>query len=93
MIVFTSTYIASPDQLQVHLENHLVWVEEGFADGTFLAAGLRTGSVGAVILAIGVDQAEAEAMLARDPFVVHKIADYEITEFDASRTGNGLSLA
>ncbi len=91
MIILKSTYVSDPATLQQHLAAHLDWVEEGYGSGQFLASGLRTGSVGAVILVQGMDASAAELMLSRDPFVKNGVAEYEIVEFDASRTAGGLT--
>lgn len=93
MIVLKSTYIADASQLQQHLDAHLAWVEEGYSNGNFLASGLRTGAVGAMIIVRGLSADEMQQMLSRDPFVVNAIAEYEILEFDAMRTVVGLEDA
>jgi uncharacterized protein YciI len=42
-----------------------------------------------VLLARGT-RAEIEALVASDPFTIHGVADYEVTEVVVSRTAPGL---
>ena len=83
MIVLRSTYLDNDESLKTHLDDHLTWVDDGYARGWFVASGLRDGGVGAAILAQGVGKGPVGEFLALDPFVVNGIAEYEVIEFEA----------
>lgn len=55
----------------------------------FLASGRKVPRTGGVILAKG-DRSDIEAFVAADPFSLHGVADYEITEVALTRTADGL---
>lgn len=57
----------------------MTWVKQGYDSGMFLASGRKVPRTGGVILAKG-ERTDIEAFVAGDPFAVHGVADYEITE-------------
>jgi uncharacterized protein YciI len=79
MFILSLTYIAPLEDADTHMEAHMAWLRAGYDQGVFLASGRKIPRTGGVILARG-NRAELEAMCAADPFTVHGIADYEITE-------------
>ena len=79
MFILSLTYIAPLEDADKHMETHMAWVKAGYEQGLFLASGRKVPRTGGVILARG-DRAVLEAMCAEDPFTVHGIAEYEITE-------------
>lgn len=44
-----------------------------------------------MILAVGGDRAAIEGLAATDPFVVHGVCAYRITEFIATKTSDALA--
>lgn len=89
MLILDLTYIAPLSEADAHMDMHMQWVNHGYTSGLFLASGRKNPRNGGVILAKG-DRAEIEAYCALDPFTVHKIAQYVITEVHVSRTADGL---
>jgi uncharacterized protein YciI len=79
MLILSLTYIAPLEDADKHMEAHMAWVREGYDQGLFIASGRKVPRTGGVILARG-DRARLEAMCAADPFMVHGIARYEVTE-------------
>ena len=79
MFILSLTYIAPLEDADKHMEAHMAWVKAGYAQGAFVASGRKVPRTGGVILARG-ERATLEAMCAADPFAVHGIAEYEITE-------------
>jgi uncharacterized protein YciI len=79
MFILSLTYIAPLEDADKHMEAHMAWVKAGYEKGLFLASGRKVPRTGGVILARG-ERAALEAMCAADPFTVHGIAGYEITE-------------
>ena len=56
-----------------------------YASGHFLVSGRQIPRVGGIILAVGNDRQEIEAIMKEDPFHVHGLADFRIIEFRASQ--------
>ena len=79
MLILSLTYLTEPAQADAHMEAHMAWVKEGYDEGWFIASGRKIPRTGGVILARG-DRAEIEDFCDNDPFVVHGIAEYQVTE-------------
>ena len=89
MFILSLTYVKPQEEADRLMEPHLAWVQEGYDSGLFLASGRKVPRTGGVILARG-ERADIDAFVARDPFAVHDVADYEITEVSLTRTADGL---
>lgn len=75
-----------------HLDGHQRWVEQGFADGVFLAVGSIEPGVGGGILAHAASADELQRRVDTDPFVVHGVVTPEIIEITPARTDDRLSF-
>ncbi|MBY4590787.1 YciI family protein [Rhizobium redzepovicii] len=91
MFILSLTYLKSNDEADKHMEPHMAWVKEGYAKGWFLASGRKVPRTGGAILAIG-DRAAIEAYVAADPFTLHGVAEYDITELAVTTTVAGLEI-
>ncbi|TCR91589.1 YciI family protein [Rhizobium sp. BK376] len=91
MHILALTYVKPNEEADKHMEPHMAWVKEGYAEGWFLASGRKVPRTGGVILAVG-DRAEIEAYVAADPFTIHGIAEYEITEVAVTTVVDGLDI-
>lgn len=79
MFILSLTYVSPLEDADKHMDAHMAWVRAGYDQGLFLASGRKIPRTGGVILARG-ERAMLEAMCAADPFAVHGIAEYEITD-------------
>ncbi|SCB59467.1 Uncharacterized conserved protein YciI, contains a putative active-site phosphohistidine [Rhizobium aethiopicum] len=91
MFILSLTYLKSSDEADIHMEPHMAWVKEGYARGWFLASGRKVPRTGGAVLAIG-DRAAIEAYVAADPFTIHGVAEYDITEIAVTTTVEGLEI-
>jgi uncharacterized protein YciI len=91
MLILSLTYLKGNDEVDKHIEPHMAWVKEGYAKGWFLASGRKVPRTGGIIFARG-DRAELEAYIAADPFTVHGVAVYDITEIALSTVVEGLEV-
>ncbi|SFH06568.1 YciI family protein [Methylobacterium gossipiicola] len=89
MIVIALTYVKSTEEADRHMEAHMAWVKRGYAEHGFLASGRKVPRTGGVIFARGPREA-IEAYVEADPFRVHGIADFTITEIDVTTAVAGL---
>jgi len=90
MFVLSLTYTAPMDRIDALVEEHVAWLEQGYAEGTFLASGRKVPRTGGIILAVAPNRATLEKFVATDPLSREGVADYEITEFVATRTSPDL---
>lgn len=88
MFILSLTYIAPLEDADKHMDAHMAWVKSGYDRGLFLASGRKVPRTGGVILARG-DRGILETMCANDPFTLHGIAEYEITEAALTTTAPG----
>ncbi|MCL6706587.1 YciI family protein [Pseudomonas sp. R2.Fl] len=89
MFILSLTYVKPAEAADAVMAPHMEWVKQGYDSGVFLASGRKVPRTGGLILAKG-DRAEIEAFVAADPFTVHGIADYEITEVALTTVIEGL---
>lgn len=89
MFILSLTYVKPQEEADRLMEPHMAWVQQGYGTGMFLASGRKVPRTGGVILAKG-ERADIEAFVADDPFAVHGVADYDITEVALTRTADGL---
>lgn len=83
--VLLVTYLVPTSVVDDLLPSHRAWLDEYFADGTFLVSGPQVPRTGGVILASGTSRAELERLVSRDPLVLEGAATYSVIEFDPSR--------
>ncbi|MGV8917869.1 MAG: YciI family protein [Pseudomonas sp.] len=82
MYIVNLTYLKPMPEIELQLEAHRGFLDHQYAAKVFLASGPKTPRDGGVILASGnISRAELDALLTQDPFFIHDIASYAITEF------------
>lgn len=89
MLILSLTYQTPLDQADAHMEAHMAWVKQGYDEGWFLASGRKVPRTGGVILARG-DRSEIEDFCDNDPFVIHGVATYDVTEVAFTTVTEGL---
>ncbi|MDM9620670.1 GTP cyclohydrolase [Rhizobium sp. AC44/96] len=89
MFILALTYVKPNEEADKHMEPHMAWVKEGYARGWFLASGRKVPRTGGVVLAVG-NRADIEAYVAADPFTIHGVAQYEITEVAITTAVDGM---
>lgn len=82
----------SKELLAPHMAAHKEWLQAGFDDGVFLAAGNLQGYPGGGILAHGLDEAALRERLARDPFVAHGLVEVALIGFTPAKTDSRLEF-
>lgn len=82
MFIVTLTYIRPIEEIEAKTAEHRAWLDQHVASGLLIAAGPMVPRTGGVFLARGGGaKADLAAVLKDDPFQVHGLADYVITEF------------
>jgi uncharacterized protein YciI len=91
MYIALLTYTAPETEVDYALPDHSSWVRTQFTRGLFLVSGKGTGAADQVILTRPVLRGKLDAVLASDPFVVQRLARYDVIEFTATRTARELA--
>ncbi|MER5743532.1 YciI family protein [Streptomyces sp. NPDC002225] len=91
MFVLELTYTAPVERVDALLADHVAWLDAQYAAGVFIASGRKNPRDGGIILAVGDDRAAIEEIVAADPFTVHGVCAYTVTEFVATKTAAELA--
>lgn len=90
MFIVSLSYIKPLAEVEQHLEAHRAWLDKQYAAGSLLMSGRKQPRTGGVILMRAESRADAERLLAEDPFHQAGVADYQLTEFQVSKVAPGL---
>lgn len=84
------TYNVPMSEIEPYIEPHMAFIEKGYEDGRFLASGAKVPRTGGMIIAIGTNREEIEALMAQDPFTIAGVVALQITEFKAANVADAL---
>lgn len=90
MFIIELVYKASLEEIDAHMAAHVRFLKKYYAAGKFLVSGRKKPREGGIILAVGKDREEIEAIAAEDPFHRLGLADFRIIEFRASQKANDI---
>ena len=85
MFVIELIYKASLEDIDAHMGAHVRFLNKYYAAGNFLVSGRKIPREGGIILSVGKNLEEIEAIVREDPFCKHRLADFRIIEFRASQ--------
>ncbi len=77
-------YVVSLDEVEPHLDDHVAYLEDCYANGHFVFSGPKEPRTGGVIIAAAASRAALDSVLKLDPFMAHGVAKYTVTEFRPS---------
>lgn len=81
MFIAILTYKKPLSEVDRFLAAHREYLAEHYALGDFIASGPQTPRVGGVIMIKAENRTAVDAIIAKDPFNINGIADYQIVEF------------
>jgi uncharacterized protein YciI len=85
MFVIELIYTADLAEIDAHMRSHVAFLKKHYSAGIFLVSGRKIPRDGGIILAVGRDRDQIEAIVEEDPFVARGLADFRIIEFRASQ--------
>jgi uncharacterized protein YciI len=88
MYVVSLTYKVPEEIVDFHLPAHVTWLQDAFDEGVFMVAGRKIPRTGALLLS-NAERDTLDTALAKDPFYVNGVADFEVMEFHANRVAAG----
>jgi uncharacterized protein YciI len=86
MFVVSLKLTGSREQAAPHMAAHKEWLQAGFDDSVFLAAGNLLGQPGGGILVHGLDEQALRQRLAQDPFVANGLVEVTLAGFTPAKT-------
>jgi len=78
-------------QIDKYLDAHIEYLDRNYERGVFIASGRKVPRSGGIILAKARNRSELEEILNDDPFKIHNLADYELTEFVPTKAATEFS--
>jgi uncharacterized protein YciI len=91
MYIVVLEFTRSLDVVDLALPDHVAWSARQYEAGHFLVSGRQVPADGVVIIAKAMTRGKLDAIMATCPYVVRRLARYEVTEFRATRTAPELT--
>lgn len=85
MFIIDLNYIVPLGELDAHMADHVKFLRKYYRKNMFLASGRKVPRTGGIILARAGSKTDVEAIMQEDPFCIHKLAEFTITEFLTSQ--------
>ncbi len=85
MFIVSLNYIASLEQIDAHMGDHMKFIRKYYKLNKFIASGRKVPRTGGIILVHAGSKDEVETIMKEDPFCAHKLAEITITEFQTSQ--------
>ena len=84
------TYKVDLAEIDAHMAAHVAFLNKHYASRNFLVSGRKIPRDGGIILAMGKDREQIEAIIQEDPFHAHGLADFRVIKFRASQRADDL---
>jgi uncharacterized protein YciI len=88
--VLTLTYLQPADVIDQARPAHLAWLEEEVDAGRLILTGRLESANGGVLITSDISTADAEDVIARDPYQMQGLVRYDRVGFTAGRRAPGL---
>ncbi|VVE88618.1 YciI family protein [Pandoraea bronchicola] len=89
MFVVLLHYVQPLDVVEAHIPEHREFLDRHYAAGHFVASGPQVPRTGGVILAGNLSRQALDAVLAEDPFLRERVAQYQVIEFHPTKFAPG----
>ncbi|WP_420583183.1 YciI family protein [Reichenbachiella sp.] len=86
MYIISLTYKVPLENIDQHLADHVAFLNAQYEQGYFLMSGKKIPRIGGIILAIAKSKEEVSQWIEKDPFHIHQLADYEVIEFEPTKS-------
>lgn len=85
MFVIELVYKVDLAEIDARMAAHVAFLKKYYAAGNFLVSGRKIPRDAGIIIAVGRNRREIEAIVEEDPFHAHGLAEFRIIEFRASQ--------
>jgi len=86
MFIINLHYIVPLEELDVHMTDHVKYLHKYYKQHVFVASGRKVPRTGGIILAVGKSKEEIDKIISEDPFHIHGLAEFTVTEFLTSQS-------
>lgn len=92
MFIISLTYKVSIENVERYIPEHNSFLQKHYDSGQFIASGRKEPRTGGIIICNAQSKDEAQQIITEDPFHIHQIADYTITEFIPSKYNENFKI-
>lgn len=85
MFIINLNYIVPLEKLDAHMTEHVKYLHKYYKQNVFVASGRKVPRTGGIILALAKSKEEVDQIIIEDPFYIHKLAEFTVTEFLTSQ--------
>lgn len=86
MFIIDLHYIVPLDKLDAHMADHVKFLNKYYKLNVFVASGRKVPRTGGIILALAKSKEALDDIIREDPFFIHKLAEFKVTEFQTSQS-------
>ena len=86
MFIINLHYIVPLEQLDAHMTEHVKYLQKYYKQNVFVASGRKVPRTGGIILALAPSREVVDEIIKEDPFYMHKLAEFSVTEFLTSQS-------
>jgi len=86
MFIINLNYIVPLEKLDAHMTEHVKYLHKYYKQNVFVASGRKVPRTGGIILALAKSKEEVDRIISEDPFYIHKLAEFTVTEFLTSQS-------
>ncbi|MBP2618054.1 YciI family protein [Chryseobacterium jejuense] len=81
MFIISLTYKVAIENVEHHIPEHNSFLQKYYDSGLFITSGRKEPRTGGIIVCNASSKNVIEQIITEDPFHIHQVADYDITEF------------
>lgn len=85
MFIVDLKYIVPLEELDKHMTDHVKFLRKYYKQNVFVASGRKVPRTGGIILAQAESREALDRIISEDPFYIHKLAEFSVTEFLTSQ--------
>ena len=86
MFIISLHYIVPLEQLDLHMTEHVKYLHTYYKQNVFVASGRKVPRTGGIILALAPSREAVDEIIRQDPFYIHNLAEFSVTEFLTSQS-------
>ncbi|NJN41542.1 MAG: GTP cyclohydrolase [Flammeovirgaceae bacterium] len=85
MFIIDLHYIAPLKKLDEHMTDHVKFLKTYYKKNILLSSGRKVPRTGGIILALAKSRDEIDIIMKEDPFYIHQLVEFTVTEFMTSQ--------
>jgi uncharacterized protein YciI len=85
MFIINLNYIVPLEEIDAQMTAHVKFLRHYYKENVFIASGRKVPRTGGIILALADSKEQIEKIMNEDPFCLHKLAEFTLTEFQTSQ--------